>query len=119
MLPPSIGLKTNAPRQLGMTSTRLNGEPGVTGKDWLAVASNRSTRTPAVRSSLGNKLTVSIAYAPALMAVTCVSVMPVVGTVPAKGWLVSGCNRLVVGTVVRSKRWRYDDDVSRPPSAPA
>ena len=28
MLPPATGLNTSAPRQLGMTSTRLNGEVG-------------------------------------------------------------------------------------------
>jgi len=33
MLAPATGLKTTAPRQLGITSTRLKGEAGVTGSD--------------------------------------------------------------------------------------
>ena len=104
MLPPATGLNTSAPRQLGMTSTRSNGEVGMTGSDWSTVASKRSTRTPPTRSSLGSRLMVSMAYAPTLIAIACVSVMPVDGTIPAKGWLVSGCNRLVFGTVARLKR---------------
>src|SRR6185295_2191720 len=99
MLAPATGLNTSAPRQLGMTSTRLNGEVAVTGSDCSTVESKLSTRTPAVTSSLGSRLTVSMAYAPTLIAVASVSVMPLCGTMPANGWLVSGCNKLVVGTV--------------------